>query len=213
MSRRPKADSLRRSPGRREPRRRLLIVCEGRLTEPSYLRALRVEFRNLLVEVEIEEGGATPKTLVARAAARKREAEREARQERDGFLAYDEVWCVFDIDEHPYLAEARQQARDNRIELAVSNPSFELWALLHFQEQSAFLDRAVARRRLKSHLADYDKVLPFDRLKSLYASAVLRAQNLDRRCESAGCPGDNPSTGVYRLTERIRQEGRSAPTA
>jgi hypothetical protein len=49
----------------------------------------------------------------------------------------DEVWCVFDVDEHPKLAEARDQANANGIQLAVSNPCFELWLLLHFQEHRA----------------------------------------------------------------------------
>jgi hypothetical protein len=159
--------------------------------------------------VEIEEGGATPKRLVERAVAIKREAEHEARSQRDSFLAYDEVWCVFDVDEHPFLAEARQQARDNGVELAVSNPCFELWALVHFQEQWAFLERNEARRSLKRHLPEYNKALPFERLKPHYWAAVDRARQLDRRCEGAGRLGDNPSTGVYRLTERIREGGRT----
>jgi hypothetical protein len=213
MPRRAAGENFRRSRARRLPKRRLLVICEGRSTEPTYFRALRTAFRNSLLEVEIEKGGATPKTLVERAAARKRQAVREAKRERDGFLAYDEVWCVFDVDEHPYLPDANQQARDHGIELAVSNPCFELWALLHFQEQSAFLERGTARSRLRRHLPGYEKALPFDCLRPYYVRAVARAANLDRRCATAGRPGDNPSTGVYRLTERIRQEGRSAPTA
>jgi hypothetical protein len=36
------------------------------------------------------------------------------------------VWCVFDIDEHPVIPEAKDQAPANRIELTISNPYFEL---------------------------------------------------------------------------------------
>jgi hypothetical protein len=35
--------------------------------------------------------------------------------------------------------------------------------------------------------------------------AVRRAMLLARRGESVGLPGGNPSTGVYQLTERIRE--------
>lgn len=104
---------------------------------------------------------ASPRLLVERAAAKKREAQRDAKSRRDEFLAYDEVWCVFDVDEHPHLHDARQQARDNGIDLAVSNPCFELWALLHFQDHTAHIERADARRRLKRHLPGYEKALPF----------------------------------------------------
>jgi len=89
----------------------------------------------------------------------------------------------------------------------VSNPCFELWALLHFQDQTAYLVREKVRSLLKKHLPGYRKSLPFDRLRPAYEDAVRRAVHLDRRCEERECPGDNPSTGVYRLTERIRKEG------
>lgn len=50
----------------------------------------------------------------------------EARRERDDHLRFDEVWGVFDIDEHPNLPEVRELAAENGIELAISNPRFEL---------------------------------------------------------------------------------------
>ncbi len=202
---------LRRRGPLREPKRRILIVCEGRITEAGYFKDLRAAFRNPLVDVEIDDAGGVPKTLVERAAARKREAERDAKSRRDEFLSYDEVWCVFDVDEHPHLPDARQQARDHGIDLAVSNPCFELWALLHYQDHTAHLERGDARRRLKSHLPLYEKSLPFTQLHPAYAEAVRRAQELDRRREDADDPGGNPSTGVYRLTERIREGGASNP--
>lgn len=192
----------------REPRRRILVLCEGQETEPGYLKAIRSQFRHHLVEIVVEGYGEDPKALVQKAVAAKREAEREARRRDDAFLRYDQVWCVFDVDDHARLADAFQQARAHGIELAVSNPCFELWALLHFQDQTAFVGRAKVRSFLKKHLPDYRKALPFDQMRIGYEEAVRRAEHLDRRCEERGAPGDNPSTGVYRLTELIRQEGR-----
>jgi RloB-like protein len=209
MTKRGERD-LRRRPPRRDPKLRILVVCEGRVTEPGYLRALRSEHRTPLVEIEIDSRGGTPKTLVERAAERKRQAEREAKSQRDDFLRYDEVWCVFDVDEHPKLADARQQARAHGIHLAVSNPCFELWALLHFQAQTAHVERQTVRSRLKRHLPGYDKELPFTALRPHYETAVRRAQDLDARCERDGCPGSNPSTGVHRLAEQIRAQGKAA---
>lgn len=85
-----------------------------------------------MVKAEIVRGG-VPKTVVELAVKLKKESEGQARRRRDVNLRYDHIWCVFDIDEHPFVPEARQQARDNRIDVAVSNPCFELWLLLHFQ--------------------------------------------------------------------------------
>jgi hypothetical protein len=45
-------DIRRRAPTR-QPKRRLLIVCEGRETEPGYIRAFQREVRNPRVEIKI----------------------------------------------------------------------------------------------------------------------------------------------------------------
>lgn len=197
-------DFRRRDP-RRESRIRILILCEGGLTEAEYFRAFSSELKNRLVRVEIDAQGRGPRELVESAVKRKKQADQQALRQQNDFLRFDEVWCVFDVDEHHHLFEARQQARDSGIDLAVSNPCFELWALLHFQAQTSHLERQHAQKRLRRHLPDYDKELPFHRLKPHYATAVDRARELDRRCDSDGEPGRNPSTGVHRLTERIRK--------
>jgi len=139
---------------------------------------------------------------------------RDADRRMDDLLRYDEVWCVFDVDEHPpaRLQEARLQASADGIYLAVSNPCFELWALLHFQDQMAHIERGDARRHLQRHVVGYGKALPFKLLYPAYEKAVQRAQELDRRREDADDPGGNPSTGVYRLTERIREGGKGIST-
>jgi hypothetical protein len=111
MSRR---DSLKRRPAFRSPQARFLIVCEGTRTEPGYFEQKRHLDRSL-VKLVLSPGG-TPKTLVERAVDLKRAARREAKSKKDQNLDYDEVWCVFDIDEHPFLPDAKQQARDNQID-------------------------------------------------------------------------------------------------
>jgi hypothetical protein len=189
-----------------EARPRILVLCEGKATEPGYIKALCEELQPSRVHVVIEGHGEDPKALVERAVVRKRGARRSGDLEG----SQDQIWCVFDVDDHARLADALQQARANGIELAVSNPCFELWALLHFQDQTAFVDREKVRAFLKKHLPDYRKALPFDQMWLGYEEAVRRAEHLDRRCEERGCPGDNPSTGVYRLTELIRKEGTQA---
>src|ERR1035441_9248149 len=103
-----KSDRLRRRPWFREPLARFLIVCEGTVTEPHYFNDLRQRERGLVV-LDIVPGG-KPKALVERAVALKKESEQEARRRKDQNLRYDEVWCVFDIDEHPFVPEAREQA-------------------------------------------------------------------------------------------------------
>jgi len=200
-------ERLRRRRPHRDPLPRILIVCEGTRTEPLYFQGLR-HLQRSLVKLEVPSGGGTPKTLVERAAELKKAAERNAKRSRDPNQLYDEVWCVFDIDEHPFVAEARRQASDNKIRLAISNPCFELWILLHFQDQSAHLERSHAQHLCRGHLPGYEKVVPCERLMDLYGEARSRAEALDAWQETRGCSGGNPSTSVYHLVEMIRVLGR-----
>jgi hypothetical protein len=193
----------RRGPSR-EPKHRILVVCEGEKTEPQYFRDLQHHVRNPRVHVQPHGPAGVPKTVVEVAIQKRREAETQAKWERDDNLLWDEVWAVFDVDEHPGLAEARQLANANRIDLAISNPCFELWALLHFQDQNAHIERQKVREALQGHLVDYDKVLDFRKLRDGYAEAVRRAQALDTAATHHDRPGRNPTTGVYQLTEVIR---------
>lgn len=197
-----------RRKGRREPFRNpkpiILIVCEGSNTEPQYLAGVRQAHRNPRVEIEIADEHGVPKTLVETAKVKKKDAENNAARAQDDDLAYDSVWCVFDVDDHPSLDDAMQMADANGIELAVSNPCFELWLLLHFRDSPGMLDRDRARAMLTGFVPEYDKTIAFATFAPGYNDAVRRAAALDRLSEAIGDPGRNPTTGVYKLTEMIR---------
>jgi hypothetical protein len=116
--------------------------------------------------------------------------------------------CVFDIDAHPNLLEAKQQAEDNGLKLAVSNPCFELWILLHFQDQRAHQERGWIQAACREHLPDFVKEVPYDRVQPTYAEAVARAKALDKWQAEQNRPGGNPCTAVHELTERIEELGK-----
>ena len=120
----------------KKPLPKILIVCEGEASEPEYFRGLKAALQNPRVDIEIGKEHGVPLTLVQYAAKLKRQAHRKAKAAGDTYLAYNAVWCVFDIDEHPNIPDACECARDNKIDCAISNPSFELWLLLHFREPS-----------------------------------------------------------------------------
>lgn len=188
----------------RAPLRRILVVCEGRETERRYIEAFQHAVRNPRVHVEVARETGVPKTVVKEAIALRERAEQEALRERDENLRWDEVWGVFDVDDHPSLAEAVELAGRHAIRVAVSNPCFELWALLHFQDQQAHIERGKLRAALQRHLRGYDKVLDFDRMHPGYEEALRRATALADRAARDGEPGRNPTTDVPRLTESIR---------
>ncbi len=197
-----------RKPSRRQPFRdpkpKILIVCEGSVTEPEYFDGFWHACHNTRVTVNFSDDHGVPLTLVRIAKELKNEALALAKQQDDDFLAFDSVWCVHDVDDHPHLHEAREMAEANGIELAISNPSFELWLLLHFRDSPGMQHRDVLGTMLKQFDPDYDKHVTYAKYVAGYEDAVERATRLDQTAEDRNEAGGNPSTGVYKLTSLIR---------
>jgi hypothetical protein len=194
----------RRTVAPRPTRRELLVFTEGAVTEETYLTYWHRRFRRS-VNVEIHEFHGTPAALVKRAADIKAANERAERKGRG--RAHDEVWCVFDIDEHPHLREAMDLAVARGINLAISNPCIELWFLLHFTDHTAYIDRHAAQTRAKAHLKKSGKDLDesaLDLLGTRFEIAKTRATQLDVKHELDGTPAPgNPSSSVWRIVAAI----------
>ena len=193
-----------RRPAFLDPKPIILVVSEGEVTEPEYLRGLQRACRNPRVTIEVAPEHGDPKFLVEHAKRYKERAQTQADREKDDNLAYDSVWCVFDRDEHPRFGEAIEMARDNGIRLAISNPCIELWLLLHFRENPGAQLRVKIRAMLSKHVPTYDKHVDYATYAAGYQQAAARAGKMDHDAEAADEPHRNPTTGVYKLTELIR---------
>lgn len=185
-----------------------MVVCEGEKTEPDYLRLVNRSATGALVElVIIDDDSTSPKQLVDSACELKQQAKRAARRTRDPFAKIDEIWCVFDVDEHPMIVEARQRGLDNEVGVVVSNPSVELWFLLHFDDQTAWIHRDDARRKVEGCIAGYDKTLAsLDPFEGTYEAARARAQHLTSKHHGDGTPfpEDNPSSNMWELVDSLQ---------
>lgn len=177
-------------------------MVEGRKTERRYFEAFRQHHRLSTTEIRVESGG-TPSALVRTAIDLRDAARREARAAKDPLIAYEGVWCVCDVDEHNDLPRARDQAQANAIEMAVSNPCFELWVILHFRPQNAALSRANARRTCQELIPGYDKLVPFHDIWPSLPEACARATELNVRHGRNGTEGGNPSTRVHELVANL----------
>jgi RloB-like protein len=192
-----------RRPAFRAPRKKLLIVCEGANTEPQYFIQFAEVHRNAIVDVDLAPERGVPLSVVREAKRLKNQAISAAKREGDPYLRYDSVWCVFDVDEHPNVPEALAMARQNGLNVAVSNPCFELWLILHLREAPGMIHRHAAQAMLKALLPGYDKKVDYKDYRGGYERAVERATRLDKLATDVGKAGRNPTTGVYKLTETI----------
>lgn len=122
-SRRDRGGDLRRRPPLRQPSPLLLVVCEGKVTEPRYIDTFPAAQGSTTVRVRVVSPGGDPRALVERAIELRDAASEDARRAGDENLAYDEVWCVFDVDQHARFNEACALAADAGILVALSNPA------------------------------------------------------------------------------------------
>lgn len=206
QSRKRNYESLRRRGPNRAPYDRVLIVCEGSKTEPQYLERLRTDLRinrqNMLV---MGDGGSAPESVVQTAID-------EFNADKD----FDQVFCVFDKDEHAGYGGAidriaskvlrRRVGRNASFSAITSVPCFEYWLLLHFVDSDAPFNRAgpdsaadKVLRELVKHDAAYRKSdgTIYERTKDNLEVAIQRSRRIIERSITTG--NDNPSTRVHEL--------------
>lgn len=189
---------------------KFLIACEGD-GEKAYLEAIRQSLRlsNRQIIV-LNEKGTDPLSIV------KSVIEHRIALKKEGtWLSRDSAWAAFDGDEHrdndrENWYQALDLAQAQGINLAVSNPSLELWYLLHFQDQQSYIHRDKAVEELKKHTPQYQKPLPLLSVTpEARQAAVQRAAWLAERNREAGRPFyNNPSSGMGKLIELLLKLGK-----
>ena len=138
------AAQLARKAGQRAGYDRILIVSEGSKTEPHYLGEIRAEYRLHTANVQVQPGlfGTTPVQVVEYAEHLFVNGD-ELRNVQP--LAFEQIYAVFDRDDHATYHNALTQAaaldgklrndlkQPVRFEAIASVPCFELWLLLHLR--------------------------------------------------------------------------------
>ena len=201
----------RRVRAKRPFRKTVLIVGEGRETEPNYFNGLTDEDAvSTRFAVRVTGGpGFSPERVVKRAINLAKQAERRGD-------AFDEVWCVLDVEgpqTRESLGRARQMAAEADIRLCLSNPSFEVWLLSHFVRRAraysgweavvADLNKPWQARFGRSYEKNDARI--YERLASLTQVAVknarwVRETHHRAKPDTIAC---NSSTDVYQLVEHL----------
>jgi hypothetical protein len=184
-----------------------LVFAEGEKTEPIYLTHWHRLYRDKVIVRIAKHEETTPYELVERAVAQRNFDLREEKRGRGD--AFHQYWCIFDVDEHPKIPEALRLAQSNSVSIALSGPNIELWFLIHFEAQTAYIDRREAMKRSYA-LLDCEKALSPQALQLLtdrFPIARESAQALDRKHRDDNSPRPwNPSSDVWKLIEVIRAE-------
>ena len=208
FNRRRSGPSRRQRPSRSE-RIPVLIVCEGRETEPNYFDQFKREEcvrKRFKIDVKPGKGG-----------SRQQVAQTAVDRARRANVDYDEVWCIMDVESPEGLDDMREavlllEAHDMRPVL--SNPAFEVWLLAHFERTgTGFLNGGAVVARLnkcwqQQFRRDYDKANEqiYRQLLPLMERAIANAEWVREKhhAPSTHILDCNSATDVYRLVVRLR---------
>jgi len=187
-----------------------VIATEGKKTEPRYFKdfSSRNYYYNPRVHIEILErltSSSSPEHIIE---------ELNKFKSRYSLNRNDELWMVVDLDRwhQRNFSSVATQCRQKHYFLAVSNPCFEVWLLLHLKDLSEYNQDQIRQftknsnrdleREIRNILGSYNKTNP-DTSKFLphIHKAIRRARDLDKN------PSDrwpnSIGTRVYLLTEKI----------
>ncbi|REG82020.1 RloB family protein [Algoriphagus antarcticus] len=191
----------------------ILIVCEGQ-TEELYFKSfpvlgVRVDAVNLKGQSKLKMVESTQEILDSSA------------------VAYDEIWCVFDMDvrrgedEYSDFDNAIHQAESLGFKVAYSNDAFELWFYLHFEYTDAehlrtFYYEELGKRLGLNYEKDgkrYDFCLKIYNLLGEHKSsfqeiAIERARSLFEEKADLPYHEQNPVTKVFELVEELNRNLR-----
>ncbi|HSN24595.1 MAG TPA: RloB family protein [Methylomicrobium sp.] len=194
----PKLRRFAREIGQRRYRKLFLIAAEGEKTEQQYFNFFNSSEATIKVECLKSGHSSSPFHVLKRM---------KTWLQKNELKDSDEAWLVVDKDRwtDEQLSELHtwSQEKENYA-LALSNPKFEYWLLLHFEDGKGVQSSAQCSERLKQYLPDYNKGICINKFpKENIAEAVRRAKQRD----TPPCADWPRTTGttVYRLVEKLIQ--------
>lgn len=188
----------------------LHIFCEGMKSEPNYIEHYKDLFCNTKrASIVVERTEKTTPVQLVEVAIKMKESSSVYRA--------DEYWVVYDRESPAKYNEklhqkARKLALEKGINIAISNVSFEVWLMLHYQSTCAACDSCealISRKDFKQHFPGYDKAGECNFSVQEIGAARLNAERMNRQTISVADkewtePSMwNPYTDFYMLLDAI----------
>lgn len=174
-----------------------IIATEGKKTEPQYFQLFNKQSPVLKLLCIKGDHKSSPLQVLQRM---------KDYLKTHPLKSKDEAWLVVDRDQwtDEQLRELHKWSTTaENYSLALSNPNFEYWLLLHFDDGIGVTNGSKCSQRLRQHLPNYDKGIPSGIIsREMVEEAIRRAKRRDTPpCED--WPHDPGCTTVYRLVEKI----------
>ncbi|MGN0071889.1 MAG: RloB family protein [Atopobiaceae bacterium] len=161
----------------RKRRRRYLVVTNGEVTEPEYLRGLESEFDDVVVDIRTARRDPAGLARYAKELTGKEKASNSGR----GVDGFRRTFVVTDVDEFTArsLQSANRICNASGIGLVISNPCFEVW-LIDYElvcPEGFAQTRTVERKAKQLGLVGGagDKNIDYEKLRGRYEGACKNA--------------------------------------
>jgi hypothetical protein len=186
-----------RAVGEKRYKKLFLIAAEGIKTEPLYFSIFTDDTSIVRVSCLKSKHGSSPPQVLRRM---------KDYLHFEELKSSDEAWLVVDKDQwtEEQLMQLHQWSfLQESHGFALSNPKFEYWLLLHFEDGTGITSSRDCTDRLKRWITDYDKGIDTRKISmSQVNDAIRRAKKRDHPpCED--WPRNIGQTTVYRLIENI----------
>lgn len=201
-----RGSNIKRRRASRDPKRRFLVVSEDENSAPAYFRALAGASNSI---IDVIGGAGTPEVIAQTAIdlAIERGVIGRKRKALAWYERTDEVWAVFDRDEHEHFDRGVRLCDENGICVARSNPCFEVWLILHIDDFHKPHDRHKVLQHLCGLIPEYKegkgKNVDYVKMLEALADAERRAEKQLAARKAEGDEYGPPSTTVFKLTQSI----------
>lgn len=198
----PKRRKFQRPLGERRYRKLFVLAVEGVKTEPQYFAIFNDQQSVIRVNCLKASKDSSPLQVLKRM---------EEHLQHENLRASDEAWLVVDrdqwTDEQLDKLHTWAQTRAN-YGFALSNPKFEYWLLLHFEDGTGIASSRDCSDRLKRHLPAYDKGINAHKITLDRINEAIRRARLRDNPPCTDYPRIIGNTTVYKLVENILQRSR-----
>lgn len=187
---------LDRTRGKQRDARLVIIATEGEFTEGQYFSIFKDNTKVHVVVLPTDDSKSSPEYVLERL---------EGYWLQYELVEDDELWLVIDVDRWgpAKLSRIAQLCFQKGFNLAVSNPCFELWLLLHHTDDLTNVSTCKkAAQKIRNLVGSYNKTaLNLEHYVGKVEQAMLRAKALDMN-QTERYPSDL-GTRVYRLVARL----------
>lgn len=186
----------------RKPLPIVVVVCDDTKTAGAYFYELKREVKEWVTVdvVPAPRDGASARAVVTYA--------QEQKKARVPMQRGDSVWALIDLEGEPdrqrQALQAKKQGADKGVEVALSNPCYEVWTLAHlvdtgklFKDCEAVVDRIKAEWK-RVFGSDFGKKAQAD-----YSRLMQYREDAARRAKRRSAKKDQSWTEVFKVVEAI----------